>query len=109
MALEDLLGSRGDGVNGAHKHIRHHENPEEAVDDASEVEDDPDPNGPVFLKEDGQNHSLHGAGVFPCTNGLQRVNIADVRAIAFPVALHIWVRVHNSDYLSSGKYDEYEL
>ena len=84
-----LLGGGGDGVNGAHEHVRHHEDSEEAVDDASEVEDDPDPNGPVFLKEDGQNHSLHGAGVFPCTNGLQRVNIADVRAIAFPVALHI--------------------
>ena len=84
----NLLGSGGDGVNGAHEYVSHHEDPEEAVDDASGVEDDSDPDRPSVLEEQRQQHTLHGAGVLPGTDSLHSVDVADMGEVSLPVALH---------------------
>ena len=85
-----LLGGGGDGVNGAHEHVRNHEDPEEAIDDAGEVEADPDPDRPAALEEEREHHPLHGARVLVGTDGLPGVHVADVGVIARPVTLHLY-------------------
>ena len=85
-----LLGGGGDGVNGAHEHVRHHEDPEEAVDDAGCVKADPNPDWPATLEEEREHHPLHGAGVLVGTDGLPGLHVADVGVVARPVPLHVY-------------------
>ena len=83
----NLLGGGGDGVNGAHEHICHHEDPEEAVDDAGEIESDPYPDRPTALEEEREQHSLHGARILASTDCLPGLHITHVGEVAGPVTL----------------------
>ena len=46
----DLPGGGGDGVDGAHEDVRHNKDGHEAVEEADQVESDPDPERPGDLE-----------------------------------------------------------
>ena len=51
-----LLGGGGDGVYGAHEDVRHDEDGHEAVEEAGQVEGDPQPEWPGHLQSDFSTH-----------------------------------------------------
>ena len=48
----DLLGGRGDGINGAHEDVSHNEHRDKAVEQPYQVECDPDPGMPDEIVKD---------------------------------------------------------
>ena len=70
--------------------VSHHEDSQEAVDDSGEVKDDSHPDWPTVLEEKRQHHSLHRAGILASTDSLSGVNVADMRVVGLPVALHTY-------------------
>ena len=77
-----------EGIAESNTTVSHHEDPQEAVDDPGEVEDNSHPAWPARLEEHREQHSLHRAAVLPSTDGLQGVNVADVGVVTLPVTLH---------------------
>ena len=70
--------------------VSYHEDTQEAVDDAGEVEHNSHPDRPAVLEEERQQHSLHRALVLVGTDRLQGINVADVGVVGRPVALHAY-------------------
>ena len=68
--------------------VSHHEDPQEAVDDPREVQDNSHPDRPAVLEEKRQQHSLHRAGILVSADSLTGVDVADMRVVALPRALH---------------------
>ena len=77
-----------EGIAESNTTVSHHEDPQEAVDDPSEVKDNSHPDRPAVLEEKRQQHSLHRAGILVSTDSLKGVNVADMRVVALPRALH---------------------